>query len=109
MGAMSVVDACGYNSEANTVKMEEDKSKECATEIGKLLKTQSEVSELRDEYKKLKKAYTPLNLLMERARQIPMESVWPARGHTEMQTSIKDLVDKRVKEVLAEHVQNAHA
>jgi hypothetical protein len=53
--------------------------RECATKIKHLAVTDASLQELRAEYKKLKKAYTPLNLLMERARDIPLESVWPGR------------------------------
>lgn len=57
----------------------DEQKKECATKIKHLAVTDASLQELTAEYKKLKKAYTPLNLLMERARDIPLESVWPGR------------------------------
>jgi hypothetical protein len=59
-----------------------------------------QVAELRTEYKKLKRAYTPLNLLMERARQIPLESVWPPSrvsvAPTPLQETLQQLVAAEV-------------
>ena len=78
--------------------------KECATKIKHLTVTDASLQELRTEYKKLKKAYTPLNLLMERARDIPLESVWPGRVASssmsygprkeDLQELVKDAVEK---------------
>jgi hypothetical protein len=52
-----------------------------------------------EELHKITKAYQPLALLMERARQIPLESVWPPRSYvapTQLQDQINQL-DQRVR------------
>ena len=54
-------------------------NKACVEAIERLVVSDDHIVELQKEYNRLKKAYTPLNLLMERARTIPLESVWPGR------------------------------
>jgi hypothetical protein len=81
----------------------ESKTK-CIAEVTRLIVTDASLQELREEYRRLKKAYTPLNLLMERARDIPLESVWPGRVASssmsygprkeDLQELVKDAVDK---------------
>jgi hypothetical protein len=56
-----------------------NKNNQCVAAIEHLTVTNASLQELREEYRRLKRAYTPLNLLMERARDIPLESVWPGR------------------------------
>ena len=77
----------------------------CAAEINRLKVTDVSLQELRAEYKKLKKAYTPLNLLMERARDIPLESVWPGRVASTMsygphKEDLKELVQEAVDKAM---------
>ena len=77
----------------------------CAKEINRLKVTDVSLQDLRVEYKKLKKAYTPLNLLMERARDIPLESVWPGRvpssnNHGLSKDYLQELVKAEVEKAL---------
>jgi len=83
----------------------ESKTK-CVDEIKRLVVTDASLQELRTEYKKLKKAYTPLNLLMERARDIPLESVWPGRvasssmSYGPRKEDLKELVQEAVDKAM---------
>jgi predicted ABC-type ATPase len=79
------------------------KNNQCVAAIERLTVTNASLQELREEYRRLKKAYTPLNLLMERARDIPLESVWPGRvpsstsvspSKKELQELVMDAVEK---------------
>jgi hypothetical protein len=97
------INECGLqkNSYGQIEVSEQSKlsSPACATRIEELLDNENQVKELRDEYKALKKSYTPVNLLMERARSIPIESVWPSRGAGTMQVSkdwLQDVVQQAV-------------
>jgi hypothetical protein len=82
----------------------ESKTK-CVDEIKRLVVTDASLQELREEYRRLKRAYTPLNLLMERARDIPLESVWPGRVASSYGVLRKD----DLKELVQEAVDKANA
>ena len=107
---MSVKEVCGVNDDYSSINLTGKDAKECAKKIKELVKTNEQVGELRDEYKKLKRAYTPLNLLMERARQIPLESVWPpvARAPavpTPLQEELRQIVQAEIQR----HEQDKHS
>jgi hypothetical protein len=72
-----VINRSGGNISVNN--SDPAKSKACVEAIERLVVSDDHMMDLQVEYKRLKKAYTPLNLLMERARTIPLESVWPGR------------------------------
>jgi hypothetical protein len=87
------IEACDAALRSTTGTDADGQKAKCATEIQRLVVNDASLNDLRAEYKKLKKAYTPLNLLMERARDIPLASVWPGRAANERGPRKEELQD----------------
>lgn len=86
------------------------KNKACVEAIERLVVSDDHMMDLQAEYKRLKKAYTPLNLLMERARTIPLESVWPGRvGGSSFAYPQKEDLQQFVQNEVDRHLRNAGA